>query len=457
MQQTGGEAVVAALEALGVQHVFGIVSVHNLPIVDALGRSSIEMVAVRHEQGAAHAADGYARATGRLGVALTSTGPGAANAMGGLLEAYHASSPVLMITGQSETRWLDKGRSTIHEFPRQLDMLRTVTRRAESVLHRADVFDAVVTAGRDALSGRPRPAAVEIPIDLQYARADAADPGGVREPVRTVPDHALIARAADLLSAAERPLIWAGGGVVSGGAAAALTELAEALGAPVLTSVEGRGAIAEDHRLALGPNGDMAALDPVIADADVVLAVGTRFQLGSNLQMGLSIPGRLIHIDADPGSIDRFHPVDLGIVADADLALRSLSGLIAGAARSQIDAEYVDRALAARRAIDDDGAAAMGVDMRMVMDEIARSTDRHDIVVKDSTVAGIVWANRLLPVRAPRTSMRPVSGAIGPGLPLAIGAAVGTGRRTVVIQGDGGFMLSVGELATAVQVGAPVI
>ncbi len=127
---TGGEAVVAALEALDVQHVFGIVSIHNLPIVDAIYRSStLRMVPVRHEQAAVHCADGYARASGRLGVALTSTGPGAANAMGALHEAHHASSRVLMITGQSERRWLGKGRSTIHEADRQLDMLRTVTRQ----------------------------------------------------------------------------------------------------------------------------------------------------------------------------------------------------------------------------------------------------------------------------------------------------------------------------------------
>ncbi|MGE3590256.1 MAG: thiamine pyrophosphate-binding protein [Ilumatobacteraceae bacterium] len=455
MQRTGGEAAVAALEALGVEHVFGIVSVHNLPIVDALGRSTIEMIPVRHEQGAVHAADGYARATGRLGVALTSTGPGAANAMGGLIEAYHASSRVLMITGQSETRWLDKGRSTIHEFPRQLEMLRTVTRRSEQVLHRVDVFDTVADVARDVLSGRPRPGAVEIPIDLQYAKADDSA-GSLRPPVRQAPDEASLLRAVDLLAAARRPLLWAGGGVVSGGAGGALIELAEALGAPVLTSVEGRGAIAEDHPLALGPNGDMAALDTVVAAADVVLAVGTRFQLGSNLQMGLSIPGRLIHIDADPGSIDRFHPVDLGIVADADLALRALLGSLP-ADRTPPEADYVERALAARRTIDTDGHAAMGADMRQVMADIAATIGRDDIVVKDSTVAGVVWANRLLPVLAPRTSMRPVSSSIGPGLPLAIGAAVGSGRRTVVIQGDGGFMLSIGELATAVQLGAPVV
>jgi acetolactate synthase-1/2/3 large subunit len=457
MRATGGESVVAALEALGVRHVFGIVSVHNLPIVDAINRSeTIRMIPVRHEQGAVHCADGYARASGRLGVAITSTGPGAANAMGALHEAHHASSRVLMITGQSETRWLGKGRSTIHEADRQLDMLRTVTRRAEQVDQHADVFATVVAVARDVCSGRPRPGAVEIPIDIQYA-AGELETVPVREPFRPAPDAAVIGRAADLLTGSRRPLIWAGGGVVSSGASALLTKLAEHLGAPVLTSVEGRGAIPEDHASALGPNGDLAALDPVIAAADVVLAVGTRFQLGSNLQMALSIPGTLIHLDADPGSIDRFHPVDLGILADAVEGLQELLGALGERPAPQVDQAYVDAAREARRRVDADGAEAMGTDMLRIMQTIRGRVGRDDIVVKDSTVSGIVWANRHLAVYEPRTSMRPVSAAIGPALPLAIGASLGSGRRSVVIQGDGGFMLNLGELATAVQEGLPVV
>jgi acetolactate synthase-1/2/3 large subunit len=457
MITTGGEAVVAALEALGVRHVFGIVSVHNLPIVDAIGRSAqIRFVETRHEQGAAHCADGYARATGELGVALTSTGPGAANAMGGLLEAHHASSRVLMITGQSETRWYGKGRSTIHETDRQLDMLRTVTRHCAHVDHQTDIHAAILHAAYDICSGRPCPGAVEIPVDLQYASGEL-EPFPVRPPARPIPDSKLVARAAELLAAASRPLIWAGGGVVSAGAAGQLVALAERLGAPVLTSVEGRGAIPEDHPLALGANGDLSALDPVIAEADVVLAVGTRFQLGSNLLIGMSIPGTLIHLDADPGVIDRFHPVDLGIRADAELGLAALLGELDGRDVHRADPAFVEGAAAARDQVVADGIAAMGDDHARIMQTVRDTIERDAIVVKDSTVAGYVWANRHLRVYEPRTSMRPVSAAIGPGLPLAIGASVGTGRRTVLIQGDGGFMLSIGELATAVQERLPVI
>jgi acetolactate synthase-1/2/3 large subunit len=454
---TGGDAAVAALEALGVEHVFGIVSVHNLPIVDAIERrGTIRFVPVRHEQAAVHCADGYARASGRLGVALTSTGPGAANAMGALHEAYHASSRVLMLTGQSETRWLGKGRGTIHEAERQLDMLRTATRRSDRVEHRDDVYDTVVAVARDVLSGRPRPGAVEIPIDLQFAQGEiGAVP--LRHPVVAVPDPGAIGRAADMLAGARRPLLLAGGGVVSSGASPALVQLAEVLGAPVLTSVEGRGSVPEDHPLALGPNADLARLDSVIAAADVVLAVGTRFQLGSNLLMALTIPGALIHLDADPGSIDRFHPVDLAVRADAALGLQALLAALAQRQLAGPQAEFVELARAAKREVEADGDSAMGGDMRRVVAAIRSSIGRDDIVVKDSTVPAIVWANRHLEVYEPRTSLRPVSAAIGPALPLAIGASIATGRRSVVIQGDGGFMLNLGELATAVQEGVPVI
>ena len=167
---TGGDAVYRTLVDAGVEHVFGVVSVHNLPIYEAIDRGGkITAVAMRHEQAAAHAADGYARATGKLGVALTSTGPGAANAVGGLYEAGFASSPVLMITGQIDTAYLGKGRGFLHEAERQAEMLRAVSRRVETVRLGRQIGPAVKAVIEDILSGRPQPGCVEIPIDLQDA------------------------------------------------------------------------------------------------------------------------------------------------------------------------------------------------------------------------------------------------------------------------------------------------
>jgi acetolactate synthase-1/2/3 large subunit len=456
-EQSGGEAVVAVLADLGVRHAFGIASVHNLPIVDAMLRSErIEWVPTRHEQGAVHAADGYARATGRVGVAVTSTGPGAANAMGGLYEAAYASSPVLMLTGQVESAFVGRSVGYLHEADRQAEMLRAVCRRVESVRRREEVPIAVATAARDALAGRRQPTAVEIPIDLQQARAadgplDSAPADGL------VPPAAALEAAANALRGARRPLIVAGSGVLAADGSVALRELAERLGALVLTSTEGRGAIAEDHPLALGPNTDLVTMDQFFADADVVLAVGTRFQQATPVQRALRIDGLLVHLDADAAVIGRVHRPRVSVVGDARAGLAGLLALLAGGEVGPVDADWAARGGAARRRVLDEARTAMGPDWATVLDGLSAVVPHDAVVVKDTTMFTTLFANRCLPVYEPRTSMRPASLAIGPGLPLAIGAAVGTGRPVVALHGDGGIMLTVGELATAVEQRLPLV
>ena len=455
-QVTGGQAVVDVLRELGVKHAFGIVSVHNLPILDAISRTDgITFVPTRHEQGAAHAADGYARATGHLGVAITSTGPGAANAMGGMFEAGYASSRVLEVTGQIDSSYLGKGRGYIHEAPGQLGMLRAVCRRAEAVESREEITDVVRFVATDVLSGRPQPGAVEIPIDYQYALASRREPAPIEGRVEDLPRDE-VAAAWALLAEAKRLLIWAGGGVVTAGASVELVRLAERLGAPVITTIEGRGAIPEDHPLCLGPNSDTGPMAPVIDDADVVFAVGTRFQMANTMHQSLVIRGRLVHLDADRGVIGRTHRPEVALVADAKLGLQALL-TEAGDGEPAVDAAYVERARAARGAVEDECRQAIGPDFERIAKAIRSALPRDGIVVKDATIAAYVWANRVLPVYEPRTSIRSTSMAIGPGLPLAIGAALGSGRPTVVIQGDGGFMLSLGELATAVEQRLPLV
>ncbi|CAN5407186.1 thiamine pyrophosphate-binding protein [soil metagenome] len=451
---TGGEAVVAALEALGIDTVFGIVSIHNVPTLDAIGRSSsIEFIACRHEQGAVHAADGYARASGKVGVALTSTGPGAANAMGGLFEANYASSPVLMITGQVETAEFGRGRGTIHQAERQLEMLRTITKRAEHIDRADDIAPVIMSVVHDMLSGRPGPAAIEIPIDQQYAPAEVGDLHA-QAPRRTTPSAATIDKARAMLAAAERPLIIAGGGVIHANAAAELTKLAELLSAPVLTTIEGRGAIPETHALSLGPNIDMSAMDAVLAQADVVFAVGTRFQLYTNVLKWLRFPGTLIHLDADPTMIGRVHPADLAVVGDARLGLQAL---LAGPIKPSPHTEWVATSQAHRDEVVASNRNDVGPDITAIMDAMANALPPDAVVAKDATISAYLWGNRLLPVHQPRTAIRPTSQAIGPGVPLGLGASVATRKPTVVIQGDGGLMLSIGELATAAQYKLPLI
>ena len=452
---TGGEAVVEALRVLGVTKVFGIVSVHNVPTLDAIGRSdSIDFICCRHEQGAVHAADGYARATGTLGVALTSTGPGAANAMGGLFEANYASIPVLMITGQVDSSEYGRGRGTIHQAENQLTMLRTVTKRAEHIEHADDIAATILSIAGDMLSGRQGPGAVEIPINLQYAPAEVGDLTSPRHRISAPPAGA-IRTAADVLTRARRPLIIAGGGVIAAGASRQLTALAERLEAPVFTTIEGRGAISERHRLALGPNLDLSAMDPIPAAADVVLAVGTRFQQNTNVLGWLRFPGSLVHVDVDPTVIGRVHTADHPIVGDARLSLEALLELVVD---HRVDEEsWVQTCRAIRDGVVATSYADLGADLVAIMETIDEVLPDDCVVAKDATISSYLWANRWLPVVEPRTAMRPAGQAIGPGVSLGIGAAVGSGKPTVVVQGDGGLMLSVGELATAVQYDLPLI
>ncbi len=465
-EMTGGEAVYESLRALGVEYVFGIVSVHNIPIYDAIHRGGgITPIAVRHEQGALHAADGYARATGKLGVAITSTGPGVTNAMTGLFEAGFASSRVMMVTGQVDSVYYGKGKGFLHEAENQLPMLRTVTGRTESVQRPEEIGEAMFRVASDICTGRPRPGAIEIPVDFQYAKA-AIDIPHVESWPRLQPARDAISRAAELIRGASKVVIWAGGGVLTGEAEREVQQLAERLNAPVFTSTNGRGAVPEDHPLCMGPLTNMPAFGEVFGGADVVLAVGTRFQGGATRNWTMSIPAKLIHIDVDPGVINRNYHADLPIVADARLALAAILRDMDGthvvkpedAARRQVEnSVFLARAQELRDAARAQIRREIGPDYEAIMDAMRDHLPRDGFVVRDATVPAYLWGNRLMPILAPRTSLNPTSAAIGPALPLAIGAAIGTDRKAAVIQGDGGFMLNIAELSTAAQYRAPVV
>ena len=452
-QMTGGEVVAATLARIGVRHVFGIVSVHNLPIYDALSlRRDIEIVNVRHEQAAAHAADAYSRASGELCVVLTSTGPGAVNAVAGLYEAAFVSSKVLMITGQIESRFRGKGKGFLHEHETQAEMLRTICRQVSSIRHGEEISKEIARVADDIRFGRPQPGAVEIPIDLQYKIVDS-EIVGTREVPSLVPDESLLEEAARQLSKAERPIIWAGGGVNISDGAKALTALAETLGAPVMTTIEGRGSIPEDHDLSLGFCSDRPLMAEAFEEADLVLAVGTRFQNYATKVWTLPLPDHLIHIDADAGVINRNYQSSLPIVGDARL---SLEGILERLTGSSVDNQFVERLKKWKGADQAELLNEIGPDHAAIVSIIRTILPRDGRIVRDSTVPNYTWGNRLLPILESRTSMRSASSAIGPGLPLGIGAALGSGAPTVVIQGDGGLMLSIGELAACAEHQIPV-
>lgn len=450
--QTGGDAVCVALERLGVRCVFGVPSQQNLGLYDALARrNSIRVVGARHEAGAVHAADGYARATGELGVAIVSTGPGTANAVNGLYEAGFASSPVLLITTQVDRVHLGRGRGFIHDADGQFAMLQSVTRRTERVRYAHKIAETIVTVADDIRTGRPQPGAVEIPTDLLTMRMEVVPPT-VMKVVPIVPDEAALTRAVAFLGAAKRPLIWLGGGCID--AADEIRALVERLGAPVVSSINGRGVVPTDHPLFVGSATHFPAFSELLANADAVLAIGTRFQAVATWFWSLPMPARLCHVDADPAVLGRNYPPEIAIVGDAKRAVAWLNTHVSAGA---IEPDFQALAARVRIKLAEDMDCRIGPDHMRICDVIDRVVPWDRNVVCDATMTGNSWGNFRLPVRRPRAHTYSTSLAIGPALPLGIGQALGSGRRTIVIHGDGGVMLNIGELATAVQEKAPVI
>ena len=456
MSRTGADLIAEALKALGIRHAFGIVSIHNMPILDAINRLGFtKLIDVRHEQAGTHAADGYARATGEIGVMIASTGPGTTNTVTGLYEAAYASSRVLVITGQAETGFYGRGLGYVHEADKQMEMLRSVARAVESPREVRDIAPLLAHVVAQMSSGRGQPGAIEVRIDLQYA--DVGDQQFVvPTPKTNPPDPISVAAAAEMLKHARRRVIIAGGGVVAAGAGAALVALAQRLGAPIVTTVNGRGAIPEIHPLAIGNLYQSRAIAAALESADVTLAIGTRFQAGvDGANHRLKPPGQLIHMDIDPGVISRAHRAAVSVVADAGLAVAALNAELGDA--SPNDAQFNAALLEVRDGVRASLRSRIGPDYAAIMDRMRAGLPNDGNVVRDTTVPAYNFGNQLLPILAPRTSMSPTSGAIGPGLPMAIGAAIGSGRRTLVIHGDGGFMFHATELATAAQYRVPVI
>tara|TARA_B100000519_G_scaffold202799_2_gene222370 strand:- start:208 stop:1869 length:1662 start_codon:yes stop_codon:yes gene_type:complete len=451
---TGGQAVAETLALLGVSKVFGIVSVHNLPIYDAISlHPDIQVINVRHEQAAAHAADAYSRVTGELGVILTSTGPGALNAVAGIYEAAFVSSKLLMVTGQIESRFRGKGKGFLHEYEKQPELLSNLCRTVSSVRYAEDISRDLAAVADDIQRGRPQPGAIEIPIDLQYQSADI-DLFASRTISRLVPDKALLNQALALLENAQRPLIWAGGGVNISGASGELTDLAERMGAPVVTTIEGRGAISEAHDLSLGFRTDRRSAAEIFEEADVVLAIGTRFQNYATRVWTLQMPENLIHIDVDPGVIGRNYPAAVPIVADAKMALQEL---LQGLGKTAVDEQFLERCRKIKEADEEAIKEEIGPDHSEIVSVIRRLLPEECPVVRDSTVPNYTWGNRLLKILRSRTSIRPAAVAIGPGLPLAMGAAIGSMSHALLVQGDGGLQLSIGELSACAEHQIPVI
>jgi acetolactate synthase-1/2/3 large subunit len=455
-RRTGGEWVVAALEAEGVRHVFGIPGVHNLAIYDALLRQDrITHILARHEQGAGFMADGYARASGRPGVIVVTTGPGATNALTPLVESQAGSQPVLLVMSDIPSALIGQDLGALHEVPNQIDCFRPVCRWADALRDGAEIPGAVQGAFHLFRTGRPGPVALSIPTDVLNAPVAArltAAGAGRRPPC----DIGLIEEASHYLARAERPLVVAGGGAIAADATGELRALAERLQAPVVTSVMGRGAIPETDPLWQGVLPNRRATQEALEAADVVLSVGCRFSHRSTKGLLLNLAFRpdqaLIQIDLDPRTIGRMHVPALGIVGDARDGLAGiLAALPAGAPAARWDWAALRRARDARH-------PRYTTIIDGLLRALREAVPENGIFVGDQTCLNY-WMEWHLPILAPRTFLYPIGSAtLGYGVPAAIGAKVAQPDcPVVVVVGDGGLLFTGAELATAAKYRLPVV
>ncbi|MBM4330723.1 MAG: thiamine pyrophosphate-binding protein [Deltaproteobacteria bacterium] len=455
---TGGEAIVEALKREGVEYLFSVPGVQIMSVFDALyGEKDLRLTVVRHEQAALYMADGYARIKGKPGVGLVVPGPGVQNALAAVGTAYACSSPVLLLAGQIETKDLGRDGGALHEVNDQLDMVRPVTKWCKRVMKVEEIPGAIQTAMRQMKTGRPRPTEVEIPWDTMRSSGKVEFfPGGNIPSVEV--DKQSIRRAAELLVHAQRPLVWAGGGVIVSDSSAELKDLAEALGAPVATTAQGKGAIPENHPLSLG--GAYYGFGPVrwaMPGADVVLTVGTRITWQqARPSTALKFPQKLIQLDADPSMIGKSYPAEVAVVADAKVALKMLAEEVQkiNVSKRRWDSTELEQFRKNHQNWLQEKAPMQG----QIIKSLRKELDDNAILVCGVTNIGY-WANLAYEVRRPRTYITSSYFAtLGYSFPTALGAKlVAPDRQVVCVVGDGGFMYALPELATAVRYGINLI
>ncbi|WP_435201859.1 thiamine pyrophosphate-binding protein [Janibacter sp. GS2] len=450
---TGGDVLVEVMRRHGITHAFGVISIHNLPLVEAVARD-LTFVEMRHEAAAVNAADAFARVTGGIGVALTSTGTGAGNAAGSMLEALTAGSRVLHVTGQVESEWVGSNRGVIHEVPAQLEMLTAISKGAARVPSSeavAQSLEAAIATIRTAPHG---PFSLEWPTDLQYlARPDAqVDGDPLPVPTPPAPDEAALTAAAELLSSARRPALWLGGGAVDAGAG--IRELAHRLGAAILTSNSGRAIVPEDDELVIGNFASTPQGAALLADADVLLSIGTHFRSNETRTYSLPLPTAHVQIDVDPAAIGRVHPARVGIRGDALVAVGALLERVTDPAT---EPGWRERVTATRREVREQLTGYIG-GYAEICGELRRQLPRESVFARDVTIPSSQWGNRLLELYSRDTNVFPLGGGIGQGLAMGVGATAACPQApTVVIAGDGGLAVHLGELASLRGLDGPCV
>ncbi len=454
--RNGGDVVVETLTSLGVTHIFGIPGQHALGLFDAIRRSDLHFVSSRVENNSAFGADGYARATGHPAVMFVSTGPGALTALGALQEAYTTGVPIVVVSSQVPRRGIGgRKNGLLHQIDDQQKSAQNVTKATTVVLDAAHIPSAIADAWSLAQTVPAGPVWVEIAQDVLLEPSPVPPVTSTITHVPSRPARPELAQeAARLLAGAQRPVILAGGGVRrSATGPKELLRVAEALGAPVVATAGGKGAISFAHPLSAGSWIEDRHTTDLLEDADVLLAVGTTIGEVTSNYFTFAPRGVLIQVDAEPRALGSNYPV-LGIHADAGLALEAIADLLPPAAagavergtqvaadlRSRVEARLAGQDLAPELAL-----------MATLRDAVP--ADLHTFW--DMTIAGY-WAWSIWDPQDGEFHSAQGAGGLGFAFPAALAAAIGTGRPTLAVSGDGGAMYGIAELATARQHDADV-
>ena len=461
---TCGEVLVKLLEGYGVEQVFGIPGVHTVELYRGLARSSINHVTPRHEQGAGFMADGCARTSGKPGVCFIITGPGMTNITTAMGQAYADSIPMLVISSVQSRSQLGGGRGKLHELPNQSALVAGVAAFSHTLMSAAELPGVLARAFALFQAGRPRPVHIEIPLDVLVEEADdllASVPVNID---RAGASPSAISRMTALLAGAKRPLILAGGGAID--AAAELTELAELLDAPVALTINAKGMLESTHPLLIGSTQSLVATRALVAEADVVLAIGTELaetDYDVTFAGGFEIPGALLRVDIDPDQTVRNYPPQVALVSDARNAAQALLSALSHKSLAERRADW-GQVRAAR--LRDDLAATWDAPtlaqtrfLETVLHELPNA-----VFVGDSTQP-VYTGNLTFNPERPRRWFNSSTGygTLGYALPAAIGAWLGGsiegGARPAVVCliGDGGLQFTLPELASAVEARTPVI
>jgi len=465
----GAEILIEALIHEGVDSIFGYPGGAVLHIYDELwrARDRITHYLVRHEQGAVHMAEGYARSSGRVGVALVTSGPGATNAITGIANAYMDSTPIVVITGQVPLALI--GTDAFQEVD-TVGITRPCVKHNYLVRDPRDLAAVVHEAFHLARTGRPGPVVIDIPKDVSAGRASHSRLDHISFPcldLRSLPDPRAVSRAASDILRAERPVLYVGGGVVSSGAAEELRVFAEQVQIPVTPTLMGLGGFPSAHPLSLGMLGmhGTYVANMAIAESDLLIAVGVRFDDRVTGKLATFAPhARVIHIDIDPANVGKNRAPDLSLIADAREALSALSKEIESRSRVEIEQSTKRReawwkrlrAWQCEQPLRFSGSGEQ-IKPQHVIRELHRLTQGEAIIVSD-VGQHQMWAAQFYPFKRARQWITSGGlGTMGFGVPAAIGAQLAFRDQLVVaVVGDGGFQMTNQELATAVQYDLPV-